>query len=336
MKEKEGISKLVKRLLSSRNKQQLVTSRQKAIFNITFNVLLFIAYVTWISAIYELKDRKWEMNVQFIYEILNGTGLFLGAVIFNLAKKSSPSTLTKNERNEWLWSEGRKRYILFFWAFTIIAIAQLLPADLSVYGQYKYFASLGFWGYSLFSGVVLIVIWKPKLFLSYQLTGFGSGAAVFALSQMPVRLASIFNPSPIIFFLIMSIATLFAVAIIISRSVYKYSLNPVQVSVLSFIKPERLLISLRTHYNEIRDQYNAVILHKKLVRELSPGIKTELIKIFAEQYKSEKETRWWIAGVFSIIVFVVGAIGEAFFQDLLYQPFVKKILCTWLPIICGA
>jgi hypothetical protein len=109
------------------------------------------------------------------------------------------------------------------------------------------------------------------------------------------------------------------------------SLNLVQFAVLSIINPARLLIALRSHDQEIRDQYNALVVKTHLEQDLSLGVQKELVRLMVEENKKERDRLWWLIPIFLSVAAVV---GQSLIQDLVYENTIKPLVCSMTGFLC--
>jgi hypothetical protein len=280
-----------------------------------------------------MRDNHFRVNIDIIYYTLWSISLFLAGLGLLVQSRGGPD----NDKvfDEWIWKQGRKTFIYAFLAFLIQAINQTLPAQNNFFGQYRVFILIGYLAFAIFSGSILIIYWKPKLVLSGSLTGIGSSAMLFYLGFIPARIIAILQPDPMYFWISIVFPVIVPLIFLIRRQIDPKTLNPVQFAVINTIHPDRLFTALRTYNQVLEDQFEALKVKFRLEKDLPLGVKTELIKLYAEQGKTENEIQWWITVIAGLVALMTGAIGEAFFQDLLYDPLIKPFLCTIISNFCN-
>lgn len=256
--------------------------------------------------------------------------VFLSGLVWRNSSLEAPSG--KKELDEWLWKKGKQNFTYYFIAFILFAINQGLP--ISVFGENRFFAILGYIGMAIYCGCVLLVLWKPQLFTSGLVGGLGSSANLFFMGFLPSRIALLLNPNSSILLVLLFIPLLLPYfGFLYNRIRQSDGLNIVQISVLHAIHPERLFIALRQQSQIISDQYHALLIKKKFEKELPLGIQTELVKLYATEHKTSSESFWWLAGATTFAFFILNVIAEFIVQDVFYIPYIKPFLCKILA--CG-
>lgn len=295
---------------------------------IFYQGLLFFSYIYGISFIASLVKKGFDINA--FSSLLWFSSMFLSALVWRNSSLEAPTG--KKELDEWMWKKGKRNFTYYFIAFILFAINQGLP--ISIFGENRFFAILGYIGVVIYCGCVLLVLWKPELFTSGLVGGVGSSANLFFMGFLPSRLVLLANPSNKIMFLLLFIPLLLPYfGFLYNRHKQNNGLNIVQVSVLQVIHPERLFVALRQQSQIIHDQYQALLVKKQFEKELPLGIKTELVKLYASEQKSSSESFWWLAGATTFAFFILNVLAELIVQDVFYIPYIKPFLCKIL--VCG-
>jgi hypothetical protein len=92
------------------------------------------------------------------------------------------------------------------------------------------------------------------------------------------------------------------------------------------------LTALRSSSQIIRDQYEALKLKNKIEKDLTFGVKTELIKLYSSENKSWSQNLWWLGMAVALTAVIFNTIGQLIIQDALYAPVIKPISCKFLPV----
>lgn len=256
--------------------------------------------------------------------------MFLSALVWRNSSLEAPSG--KKELDEWIWKKGKRNFTYYFIAFILFAVNQGLP--ISLFGENRFFAILGYIGIAIYCGCVLLVLWKPELFTSGLVGGIGSSANLVFMGFFPSRMALLLKPSNNILFILLLIPLLLPYfGFLFNRIKKNNGLNIVQISVLQVIHPERLFVALRQQSQIISDQYQALLIKKHFEKELPLGIKTELVKLYASEHKSMSESFWWLATATAFALFIINVVAELIVQDVFYIPYIKPFLCKILA--CG-
>lgn len=318
------LSGLSKRRTNSARKSK----KQRRFAFIFYQGLLFFSYIYGISFFASIVKKEFDINA--LSSLLWFASMFLSALVWRNSSLEAPSG--KKELDEWIWKKGKRNFTYYFIAFILFAINQGLP--ISVFGENRFFAILGYVGIAIYCGCVLLVLWKPELFTSGLVGGIGSSANLVFLGFFPSRMALLLKPSNNILFILLFIPLILPyLGLIYNRIKQSNELNIVQVSVLQVIHPERLFVALRQQSQIISDQYRALLLKKHFEKELPLGIKTELVKLYASEHKAISESFWWLATATAFALFIVNVIAELIIQDVFYIPYIKPFLCKIL--VCG-
>jgi len=296
---------------------------QRGISFIVFQILLYFSYTFGFFVIFSIRDKQFTINT--FSHLLWFLSFFLSALIYRNSSLKAPTD--KKELDEWIWKQGRKTFIYYFFAFILFAINQGLP--ISIFGSYRLFAAMGYLGLAIYFACVLLVLWKPSLYTSGFIGGVGSSTQLFFVGFLPSRLALLITPNDNILFLLLVIPALLPYIGLLYIARKAKAPNLVQIAVLQVINPDRLLTALRSSSQIIRDQYEALKLKNRIEKDLSFGVKTELIKLYSSENKSWSQNLWWLGTAVALTAFIFNTIGQLIIQDTLYVPVIKPILCKF-------
>ena len=320
-KDVNALSKQVKDFSQKRIMSAQKSKTQRVISFIVFQTLLTFSYISGFFVIDSIREKQFTLNTAS--NLLWFLSFFLSALIYRNSTLKAPTD--KKELDEWIWKQGRKTFIYYFFAFILFAINQGLP--ISIFGDYRLFAMIGYLSLAIYFACVLLVLWKPSLFTSGFIGGVGSSAQLFFIGFLPSRLAILLMPNDNILFLLLAIPVLLPYLGLLYIARKNKAPNLVQIAVLQVINPDRLLTALRNSSQIIRDQYEALKLKNKIDKDLSLGVKTELIKLYVSENKSWSQNLWWLGTAIALTTFILNAIGQLIVQDTLYMPVIKPILC---------
>jgi hypothetical protein len=271
---------------------------------------------------------------------------YLGARAFIL--KSSKGPTDENEKDIWLWDNGRKWWMLCLTAFTFAIVALSWPVgDYLPHTPITYFLLWFAWLSIFMAGAsVFLIIWRPQLFLSSTLGsiassswigGVSAGLFTFLRGWQGLKLSSSEYEMFGDFFLVIVglYGTLFMLLSIFRnfKSFKKGNiLNPLQYSVIRFVRPEKILTALRDASQKVCDQINALEIIKDLDERRDYGTKVALLEYLAKEQKSFSKK---MTILFSLMAFIISSVGAVFFQDLIYHTFAKSYLCEYFNILCN-
>ncbi|MCB0525023.1 MAG: hypothetical protein H6576_05575 [Lewinellaceae bacterium] len=123
----------------------------------------------------------------------------------------------------------------------------------------------------------------------------------------------------------------YATVIIFHNLINKPEINPIRFATLSVIEPHKILNEFRSHYEKLNDQIKAIAIFKKLEKKREFGVQLALADILSKKYSNNDKK--YAGYIIALSLFVLGAIGEGFFQDLLYNP-LKSFLCKYFESFC--
>jgi hypothetical protein len=195
-KQLKGFSE--KRIISAQK-----SKTQRGVSFILFQILLYFSYTFGFFVIFSIRDKQFTIST--FSNLLWFFSFFLSALIYRNSSLKAPTD--KKELDEWIWKQGRKTFIYYFFAFILFAINQGLP--ISIFGSYRLFAAMGYLGLAIYFACVLLVLWKPSLYTSGFIGGVGSSVQLFFVGFLPSRLALLITPNDNILFLLPYIGLLY-------------------------------------------------------------------------------------------------------------------------------
>lgn len=243
----------------------------------------------------------------------------------------------KKELDEWLWIQGRKRYILnflsiiFFTAIMIVANRQIQIGAITVAWMVSVF---------LWWGAILLIISQPKLFTSPLVIGVGSmGLTAVASLTLPTLFEWLLYGFSGYQFDLVTSSIIILIILVSSTSINIYNvwrrkekkLSIVQNTVLKTVHPERLRYALRPQQKQLGDQIKALKKYQKMQDSEPYAVNQEIAKLYAQDVQSKSKMMWGIgigvALLTSFLGLIIGGLGEALVQDLLYPP-LENLLCS--------
>ncbi len=323
-KDVDALRKQLKNVSQKRIVWAKKNNTQRGVSFIIFQIMLYFSYIFGFFVIFSIRDKQFTLNT--VSNLLWFLSFFLVALIYRNSSLKAPTD--KKELDEWIWKQGRKTFVYYFFAFILFAINQGLP--ISIFGSYRLFAAMGYLGLAVYFACVLLVLWKPSFYASGFLGGVGSSAQLFFIGFLPSRLALLVTPNDDILLLLLVIPALLPYLGLLYIARKNKVPNLVQIAVLQVANPDRLLTALRNSSQIIRDQYEALKLKDKLDKDLSFGVKMELAKLYVSENKTWSQNLWWLGMAMVFTKFILDAIGQLLVQDTLYVPVIKPILCRIL------
>jgi hypothetical protein len=308
-------------------KRQNIAQTEKKTRTISYLVAFPVWYIIYLQAfiLYQEINAQGLTKISIISSINLLSMVFVGIIL--VINYSQPPK-EKEKIDGWLWKRGQRRTILFLLVFLLQAIAQIF--DKGVFGSHKYFVSASYLAYSLFFGCVLLIAYNPKLFFSKAINIIGTTSFFLFIGYMPIRLVALFGVE---FNNSMFLWNIPAIIILIIGFRF-IPLSIVQTAVMQIIEPDRLFSHLRSEHQIIQDQYKALQIKAKMEKEISLGIKTELIKLYAKEHNEKNKHYFLIGVVISLSIFTLTSLGDAFIQDILYGNIIKPILCKLIASFC--
>lgn len=324
-KQSETMQKDIKSFLSRRQKKILADKNTRVI---SYLLAFPVCYLMYIQAFFLYERIKFhgfkeDTIVQFINTL---TFLFL-AFILTINYSNPPKD--REKLDEWLWKKGQRRTILIALIFFLQTLAQLF--DGSIFGNQKYYVAGSYLAFVLFFGCVFLIVYNPKWFFSKTINIFGTASFLLFLGYMPFRIIILMGSE------INNLTFLWSLPAILLL-IFGFSFLPisvVQITAIQIIEPDRLFSYLRSEHQIIQDQYKALQIKSKLEKEISLGIKTELIKLYAEEFNKRNKKYQVIGLAVGLFIFILTSLGDAFIQDTLYESLVKPILCKIFSVSCN-
>ena len=263
--------------------------------------------------------------------LLMSLGMFFQSRIWASLRKTPPSS--KKEFDLWVRKDYKKQVLYWGVFYLLLAIANSLSKD--TFGNFQMLGVLSYTSFVVFIGCVFGVVINPKLFISGFVGGVGTVTYYIFTFLMPVRVAiEVLVPFSRVIQIPQSFTYLFILLLIvlfvpILNKLKDKGLNKVQSYSLLAVSPDRLIAAIRPYEKLLKDKYQALSVKLNLDSELSYGVKEELIKLYAEENKSKTEKFWIVTFLVAIVTFVVTSLGQSFLEDVLYNPFIKPLLCSF-------
>lgn len=226
----------------------------------------------------------------------------------------------------WKWKKGKTLMSLQFtcYVFFILTILSSLAMQGVQYPIMSYALILLYLMGLIYYVVVYYILKNPIEITNGILTGIGSigfiGIFIFPIIFfIEVRQFSFFIFLALILIVIMGVKIYLQIR-------ERDFLNPVQYTVLKYIEPSRLFETFKESYNEIRNRIKALKILRKLDSKGDYGVKKALVEVIVKENTSSRKFGFTVLGGF--LFFILTSIGEGFWQDLLYEPYLKPFLCT--------
>ena len=324
-KQIKDLNKQIKSFIQDRE-TQVPNKKTRIIWYVLTFPLVFILYIQ--AFIFYDNFKLVGISRETIVHFLNMV-CFLLVVFISM---NNYLKLSKEGFDKWLWKKGQRNTVLLLLIFFIQTFVPLFMN--TSFGEYKYYAVVSDLAYTIYFTCTLIVVINPKLFLSKTISIIGTISLSIFLSFSPIRIITLTGIT--LNQITIGIAFLATVFIVGSLNYITsfIGLNIVQVSAIRIINPNRLFISLRSQHQVIEDQYKALKIKHKLDKRMALGVKTELIKFYAEENNNNNPKYWLIGLASTLFVFVLSSLGEAFFQDFLYESYLHPFFCNAFSIVC--
>ncbi|MEM9547143.1 MAG: hypothetical protein AAGA77_14275 [Bacteroidota bacterium] len=233
----------------------------------------------------------------------------------------------EREKDKWLWVQGRKLYFLKnLIVVLVIIIGLFLLLDYETFSKTDYFQFLPYIlfaiGCELLANLFVVFIYKnPKLLMSGVFTGIGSAFKVIGvLSGTLLLFGLILRNKNILTLLILFLLLPNFVRYIkwLLGPYRREQLNTIQESVVKFVNPSKFLGVLRSELKIIKDKSEAIELLQKLKKKKKYGVEVALLEELTILHTNKRH--WIITFLIGLSIFILGAIGEGFFQDIIYEP----------------
>jgi hypothetical protein len=320
-----------------RSRESFLVKKNNRSWLIAHRTILICAFYWALLFGLNLKDNLTIKNSAERISLALFTNAFLLMYAAGKIRSSEPPNDEK-KKDQWLWEQQRSYFLCYSMAITFFTLGLPFYSDINRAVSFTF--AIGWVGYFLYALTILLVLWKPRFFLSNFLGGIGSGGKVFfGVALIIFMFAAIVSSKDFIsiafavFFCQLQLKSLVPwVAGAIKKITPRRELNLVQIAVTEIIQPERLLQALRLHSEIIRDRIKALEIIAGLEEANSYGVKIALAEILAKENSSK--VLILLAMLTSLLLFILAAVGEAFFQDLLYDSLLKPLLCKFNTSFC--
>lgn len=323
------LTKEVRKLLKKRDEYAMVSKRQKLFLRFMALVAMWGTGLSFGYGLYTFRSAADTRIIDATYIWLWAVSILCSGLFFFLLSLSPPSD--GQRLDSWFLWRGRLTLTLGVGVWVVQIINQMLPTEVNFFGNNRYIIVIGYLCLAIFLMTVAAVLARPELFLAERLTSFASGCLTFAILTSPIRLLSLLPLQVRSVWLMSALLLILVLLIGVSQRQDRKRLNAVQLTTISMINPTKLLQSLRTHDEVIRDQLRALEVKLKLEEDIPPGVLKEVIRLLVEDKKSANEALWWIIPA---VVFIVYALAESLINDLLYEEIVKPFVCQFVKVIC--
>ena len=337
-KEIQELRAETERILKKRKEVFEKIRSKRRYYDLKETVLLWLMILSSLPAAHMFQEGLREGSLlSSLGFILRPIAFFIWSLDARALRKGPPNE--EKERDIWLWKVRRNSFILLSLTFTLF-FASLLLSGLERPGNSisNFFLIMGWVSYIIMALVVLLVHWKPQLFLSKFLNQLFMGSIlVVAISLLPVFFFRSWNITFLLETLVggtVVIISLVLIATWIVNLTPNRILNPLQYGVVHFVTPDRLLYALRTHSQLIESEIKALGIIERLESQQDYGTQIALLEYLTKRHQPRTGAVGSLLIV--ILIFVLGAIGEAFFQDLLYDLLLKPILCHMVTTFCNS
>lgn len=291
-----------------------------------FNTIIFGLFNFGLSAGQYLRGRNFTSD--FWFYLLISLALFVQSLVWR--SMLIPPPLQKKDFEKWVWKGYREQIIYWGVIYLIIAIAAFLSP--SLFGKYQNLAVGTYCSFTLFVFCLIAVLLRPKLFMSSFLGIIGKIAFWSFFLFMPFRIvleiAGLFDflfKISDVKILIMAIS-FFILFLPFFFGFRDRNLNEVQYFSSRILEPDKLFISIRPYEKELEDKYEALKVKFGLDKELSYGVKIELVNLYAQEHKNKSENIWFITAMLAVFGFLIQSLFQPAIEDVVYAPFIKPIL----------
>ena len=328
--QQKELTREVKKLLKKRSDYTGVSRRAQLGLRLLAGVALFGAGLTFSYGLYTYRSSAKSATIDAVYLWLWASSILCSSLFFVLISLRPPKS--RHHLDNWFLWRGRAAIVLGIGVWVLQVVNQMLPSTVNFFGNNRYIIVISYTCAAVFILTVGAILSKPELFMAERLTGIASGCFGFVLATMPMRFAALLPIDYGITWILSALMVLLLSVSIELGTRYKPGrLNFVQEAAISILSPSRLLQSMRTHNEVIRDQYEALQIKLRLEDDLPLGTNRELVKLFAAELKRDNEVLRWIV---PIALFIVLTVAENFIGDFVYNDLLKPFLCSIVKAAC--
>jgi hypothetical protein len=336
--------KKVKRAIKNRSKQVVFSDKKASIAKWTFRWTGFL--ITSLLVLEFSKRSKIPEDLLVPYSI---TLLFIIAY-FLLFATSMYYASKSTQSSQLAWKYGLRFrllmmlslcfFIVFLYLCSFIGIFQRFP-EIELIQNLLFFVLLSG---ILSIAVILFVAYNPRFIVSKWITGFGSLMYVICTLGLAVIVVLSCN----VFLKIFDVPLKWIITVVVSVILYfrlgrnqidaffsilnPKRLNTVQLNVVQFGKPDKLLAAIRSFAERLNDKKKALRILRKLDRNESLGVKIEVLNILNDEGGHRRSLIWII--VSGLVLWVLSSIGEGLIQDLVNDD-IKEMFCRAMDVLCA-
>lgn len=326
-REVASLQKTIKKRLEKSNSIARANRGNKLGYKLLFfNAIIFGLFNFGLSAGNYLRERSFTSD--FWFYLLISLALFVQSLVWRSV--SIPPPVQKKDFEKWVWQGYREQVI--YWGIVYLLITMAVLASPKVFWKYQYLAVGTYCSFALFVLCLIAVLFQPKLFMSSFVGVVGKVAFWSFFLFMPFRIVLevsglfgfLFNFSdPKI--LIVSISA-FILFLPFFFGLRDKNLNEVQYYASRIMEPNKLLVAIRPYEKELKDKYEALKVKLGLDKELSYGVKIELVNLYAQEHKNKSENIWFITAMLAVLGFLIQSLFQPAIEDVIYTPFIKPLL----------
>jgi hypothetical protein len=255
--------------------------------------------------------------------------------------------IEKPSRDLRFWKTAQIRSLSRFFLVTSVSVVAILYGDITAKWGLSKLIYAYITCYLVFAASIAVIYCVPSLIFSRFLGFVGSFCfcasyltfyLMIVLFIFKVEPGNVLTPIATIALLIVAIPShlnpLSMIKHLVGGLLKRKGLNLLQDEVLSMVHPSRIMEIIREKDQIFRDRLKALQIKLRTEEGITEGVKIELIKLYLEERENINGRHLAIFLLFaSLIYFALGAVGEGFVQDLIYEP-IKPYLCQWGIISC--
>lgn len=254
--------------------------------------------------------------------LIFGIFLFLTSLI---GSKKSPRN--KKKKDEWLWRNGRKLFILQF--FTIFSAAIVVLYGFFIKGviSYAYLANISL--FFIYIIMIFLIFIKPYIIVqktTYIISYFLTSAIIF------IPFVYLYETKNYYLFLIMLLFIIPMAGGLFFAIKEKSHITLIQSAAIKVIHPDILYKSLKIKYKTISDKISALGIINELEINNEYGIKQALAEELIKENSSKNNI--YFGFLIAFLVFLIATLSQQFIVDYLYQPYIKSLMCNILSYVC--